>query len=285
MSHEQRPLIALDSDGSVFPNMPLKFAAMRDALIEVFELAAVAAAAEDVVRFVNLNSRWRGRHRFLLLVKVFELLPSHPAVRGVTIRLPDPSPLRAYLQEGGGLSDDALAAAAGGKPFLSRTLAWSQSLSARLAAIPPVTPVAEAEAALRELSAQATWVVISQAPSAQLVREWTAAGLDRFVAAIWGSEAGSKERQIAAAAGQWSPPAGALFVVGDAYGDLEAARKTGAAFIPILPAREAESWRRLRDDLWPDIRDGRPPPWLDGLEREFLVALPEQPPWASDEPG
>lgn len=273
-------LVALDSDGSVFPNMPLKFELMRDSILDHFELRGVATAAAEVIRFFNLESRWRGRHRFILLLRIMERLPDHPAVRAARLNIPDLAPLRRYLEQGGELSHEALEAAAAGDAVLERVVAWSRDFSARLAELPPTPPMPEAVAALRRLSQEAVWVVVSQAPREQLIREWTAAGLLGCVADVRGSEAGSKARQIRAALADFGFSADRAMVVGDAAGDLDAARETGALFFPIRPGRESESWRRLLSDAWPAFRAGDRSAEL--WQREvaaFEAAWPSEPPW------
>ncbi len=72
-------------------------------------------------------------------------------------------------------------------------------------------------------------------------------------------------------------------MIGDSVGGWEAVRAVGAAFYPILPDQEAESWRLLLTKVWPAFREGR---YQGVMEREaterLLAALPETPPWAEE---
>lgn len=276
------PLVGLDSDGSVFDNMPVKFGAMRDTIVAHWKLEPVAAAAAEVIRFVNLESRLRGSHRFVGLVLTARFLAERPEPAAAGVVLPNFGSLQRYLEAGGARSNEGLARAIGetGDATLRRVLDWSRDLSARLAALPPEPPLAGAVRALERMRGRADVVVISQAPGEQLRREWNAADLAGLVRGIAGSEAGTKAAQLrAAAAARGTVPAN-LLVVGDAPGDRLAADETGAAFYPILPGREAASWSRFCDEAFDRFLAGSfRGAYEDGLTAEFLAVLPETPPW------
>jgi len=276
-------LLALDSDGTVFPNMPLKFHVMLETIVEHFGLHSAHSAAERVVRFFNLESRWRGGHRFVLLAEILDAIRIQPEVLASGIEVPPTVPLRHYLAAGGARSNEALASAAAEDVtgLLARVHRWSVEVSARLAALPPVPPVAEAVRTLRELRSETVRrVVVSQAPLEQIQREWGAAGLLDEVDGMWGSETGPKALQLQAALRKFTMAPDHALLLGDSLGDYEAARACGVRFHPILPGREDESWRRFRSDIWPL--------WIIGGygEREEAVgvaelvrSLPATPPW------
>jgi len=69
-------------------------------------------------------------------------------------------------------------------------------------------------------------------------------------------------------------------MVGDAPGDLKAARANGALFFPIDPGDESESWRRFLDEgigrfLAGAFRGDYENRLIDG----FMARLPSVPPW------
>lgn len=277
-------LLALDSDGTIFPNMLLKFRVMLDTIVEQFDLQSIRSAAERVVRFFNLESRWRGGHRFVLLAEILEALRVQPEVRAGSFAVPSAEPLRRYLAGGGARSNEALAAAAQTDPtgLLSRVHSWSIEVSSRLAALPPVPPLCEAVLALRELRTSAVRrAVVSQAPMEQIHREWSSAKLLEEVDRFWGSESGAKPQQLEAALREFSIPASHALLVGDSLGDLDAARSCGVRFYPIVPGHEEESWRRFRVEVWPLWLGGG---YGDREERSYVAdlqqALPCAPPWA-----
>lgn len=276
-------LVALDSDGTVFPNMPPKFVAVRDTVIEHWGLAPIAGAAEDVIRFVNLNSAWRGSHRFVALLKMMNLLAARPEPAAAGVALPDMSPLDDFVKSGAPLSSHHLQAVQlrTGSDVITRVLAWSADLSRRLQALTEhLMPMNGARRALDYLRGRADVAVVSQAPAVQLAREWKDSGLESLVFAIAGSECGRKPEQVRMLMGPGHAPARTL-VVGDAPGDLAAARECGARFFPIIPEREEESWGDLLAGTLDDFLGDR---YSGASEqqriRAFESALPETPPWA-----
>jgi phosphoglycolate phosphatase-like HAD superfamily hydrolase len=275
-------LVALDSDGTVFPNMPAKFAVVRDVTIESWGLEPVRAAAEEVIRFVNLESRWRGSHRFPALLKMMEELAARPEPAASGYALPDLAPLARYVESGAPLSNTHLRAVFDrtGEPVLQCVLAWSAELSRRLtAATEMLAPMVGARRALDALRGRADAAVVSQAPGEQLMREWFGFGLNAHVFAIAGSECGRKAEQfrLLTAPGHREDR---RLLIGDAPGDLDAAREAGAAFFPILPGREEASWARFLDGALDRVLAGTyRGEEEESMIREFLSALPEVPPW------
>ena len=275
-------LVALDSDGTVFPNMPQKFVVVRDTVMEHWGLAPVAAAAEEVIRFVNLDSAWRGSHRFVALLKMMDLLGARPEPAAAGMVLPDLTPLGDFVKSGAPLSSHHLQAVQlrTGSDAITRVLAWSADLSRRLQALTEhLAPMTGARRALERLRDRADVAVVSQAPAMQLAREWKDSGLQSLVFAIAGSECGRKPEQIRALMGPSHASAHTL-VVGDAPGDLAAARECGARFFPIIPGREEESWSELLAGPLDDFLNHR---YGEEAERAriqaFESALPETPPW------
>jgi hypothetical protein len=69
-------------------------------------------------------------------------------------------------------------------------------------------------------------------------------------------------------------------MVGDAPGDLKAARANDALFYPVSPGEEAACWQRFHDEAAERFFAGQ---YAGEYERalvdEFLTHLPEDPPW------
>ncbi len=69
-------------------------------------------------------------------------------------------------------------------------------------------------------------------------------------------------------------------MIGDAPGDLQAARTVGAHFYPILPGRETAAWERLLGEAFPLFLAGSyGGAYATARTKEFLELLPSQPPW------
>ena len=122
-------------------------------------------------------------------------------------------------------------------------------------------------------------MVVSATPGEALEREWAEHGLRDHVALIAGQEVGSKKDVLAqAAGGRYEPDH--ILMIGDAPGDLAAARANGVLFYPIDPGDEDESWRRFYDEALPKFFEGTfAGPYMDDRIERFLAILPEVPPW------
>jgi len=275
--------VAVDSDGCVFDTMELKQRrCFHPLIVSHWRLEAVADAVRETAAFVGLYSRTRGSNRFPALLRVFDLLRRRPDARAAGVPVPDLPALRRFVQSGAALGEPALerAAAETGDPELADVLAWSRAVNACIAAeAGGVRVFPGAAEGLRLMRRRADVLCVSQTPAAALEREWAQHGLADCAALIAGQELGTKAEHIAAAAaGKYR--AGRMLVVGDAPGDREAARRTGALFYPINPGREETSWRRLRDEDWTRFLAGEyaGPPEAARIA-EFDALLPETPPW------
>ena len=165
-------------------------------------------------------------------------------------------------------------------PFLETLLAWSHAVNDAILASGAVFDVFPGvPTALAALHARCRVGIVSQSPERVLRQDWGAHGLLAHVDLVAGQELGAKPAQLAALA-EGRPPADVL-MVGDAFGDLNAARAFGCRFFPILPGREGESWERLTREVFPDFLAGRYAPEREAaLVDAFSAALPERPAWA-----
>ena len=134
---------------------------------------------------------------------------------------------------------------------------------------PTFEPFPGVEESLRQLHAVADVAVVSAANESAIASEWKRYGLARHADVIFGQEVGSKANSIATmlACGYESRK---VMMVGDAMGDAQAAAANGVAFVPILPGREADSWRRLQEEALPKLLHGTFSP---AYQAELLAAL------------
>ncbi len=274
-------LVGIDSDGCVFDTMDIKQRRhFHPAIVRWWKLEPIERLVRETAERVNLRSACRGRNRFLNLLELFERLERHPEIRDRGISLPPLDSLRAYCNSGMALGNDSLAARgkATGDPELRRLLAWSRAVDDDIAAnMAPVPPFDWARRALRKMSRDSDLVVISQTPAAVLRREWRHHAIDRLVNAIAGQEQGDKHHQLTHAnSGRY--PDDRVLMIGDAPGDLDAARACGAGFYPILAGREEASWQRLHNEAYPLFLEGRyRGPYAESLLREFLAPPAREP--------
>ncbi|WP_435005802.1 HAD family hydrolase [Tundrisphaera lichenicola] len=275
--------VGIDSDGCAFDTMEVKHKeCFIPNIVQTFGLASVSRMAREVAEFLNLYSRWRGINRFPGLAMTLDLLAERPEVAQRGVSLPPLTGLRAWLAGDPKLSNPALKAEVErtGDPDLIQALAWSdavnQSISEIVRDVPPFPGVRESLEALR---GRADVMVVSATPKDALEREWREHGLRDFVALIAGQEVGSKKDVLArAAVGHYE--AEKILMIGDAPGDLEAARANGVLFYPIDPGAEDQSWRRFLDEALPQFFEGTyAGTYMDARIEAFLALLPEVPPW------
>lgn len=275
--------IGFDSDGCVFDTMEIK---QKECFcpnnIKYFQLQPIAKYTREAVEFVNLYSKWRGSNRFPALLKVLDLLAEREEVIARGIRFIDLQSFRDWVASGTPLGNDTLKelVAETGDPVLKRVLDWSMAVNKAIAelvfGIPPYPYVKES---LEKLSKQADLICISQTPSEALEREWAEHGIAKYAALIAGQELGTKKEHLKlAAVGKYK--SNHILMVGDALGDMEAAKVNGALFYPINPGHEIESWQRFHEEtLGRFFNETYQGEYETELIKDFQSLLPETPPW------
>ncbi|WP_074041579.1 HAD family hydrolase [Kiritimatiella glycovorans] len=243
-------LVGIDSDGCVFDTVAHKqHVYVQPLIIEYWGLEAAADRVRELADHINLHSTHRGGNRIANLLHLFLAMREDREIRRSGATLPPVDALRAFIEAGHPLNNEALEREArrSGDHELQKVLDWSREVTRRMAEeMEPLPPFEHAAEALRLIAERSDAVVISRTTEDALVREWTASGLHGHVDAIAGQERGEKADILRQADRDYAP--GHVLVLGDAPGDLRAARETGALFFPILPGREAESWRRFIDE-------------------------------------
>lgn len=275
--------IGIDSDGCAFDTMePKHKACFYPMLVEHWNLAGVARCARDVWDFVNLYSRTRGCNRFLAVLRTFELLDDWDEVKQSGYIVPDISSLRTWTREETKLGNPTLQTkvTATNDPILAQALRWSQGVNEQVArSIHDVPPFAHVKKCLEKIAPKADVMVVSATPHEALAREWKEHGIDGFAGKICGQEQGLKKEHLQyGAAGKYD--ADNILMIGDAPGDLKAAKDNNALFYPINPGREAASWKRFYEEGAEKFFGGAfAGDYEQRLIDEFLVYLPETPPW------
>lgn len=280
--------VGVDSDGSAFDTAGIK---QRECfcpwMIGYFGLQPVAEPARQCKDFADLFSKSRGGNRHITLKRILvELLPNHPQVKARGFQVPQLSHYFEWVDAPDSvLSNDGLKQAVeraegAAREELELVLKWSERVDWAIGEIvrdlPPFPFVRES---LEKMQGQADIIVVSSTPVTALTREWNEHDIARYVSVIAGQEQGSKAQHLKyATAGRYDKTH--VLMVGDAPGDLKAARANGVLFYPILPGREGESWQRFHDEAFDKFCDGRYTGGYEaGLIAEFDACLPEAPPW------
>ena len=276
--------VGIDSDGCAFDTMEIKHKeCFCPNIINHWSLQGVSKYAREAAEFTNLYSAWRGVNRWPALIKVFDLLRERPEVLKRGVAIPEAPHIRAFI------ADDAYPGSNDGmqaykdaypNPELDTAMAWSLAVNATIAdmvhGIPPFPYIRES---LELLIDKADMIVVSQTPDEALYREWKEHGIDQYVRIIAGQEKGKKSQHIEWAAGG-KYQTNHMLMIGDAPGDMRAARANDALFYPINPGHEEESWQRFYEEavikfLSEDFQGAYEAKLID----EFEKFMPDTPPW------
>jgi len=275
--------VGIDSDGCVFDSMELKHKeCFIPAIIKCWKLQAVSKYAREAAEFVNLYSKWRGCNRFPGLEMVFALLKERPEVQRRGAKIPDIPELAEFINSGVALGNPALIKAVEQtqNPNLIRLLEWSNAVNAAIAdmveGVPPFPLVRET---LVKLQDKADVIVVSATPGEALQREWIENDLARYVAIIAGQEMGKKKEHLQLTTGNRYEKQ-RILMLGDAPGDLKAAKDNQALFFPINPGHEEESWERFYNEGMTVFFEERYAGDYEArLIADFQKLLPDRPPW------
>jgi phosphoglycolate phosphatase-like HAD superfamily hydrolase len=275
--------VGIDSDGCAFDSMEIK---QKECFcpntIKYWHLQPVSKYAREVAEFVNLYSKWRGTNRWPALISTLDFLRARPEVTARRCDIPNAPRVRDFIASGKPLSNDGLRAymAERPDPELQHALDWSNAVNVAISdlvhGLPPFPYVRES---LELLKSKADSVVVSQTPTEALVREWEEHDIAQYVLAIAGQEMGTKKQHLKmATAGKYAPDH--ILMIGDALGDLEAARGNNALFFPVNPGHEEESWERLyKEGLQKFLAGDFAGNYESSLIQEFEKLLPATPPW------
>ncbi|QSH41861.1 HAD hydrolase-like protein [Lentisphaerota bacterium ZTH] len=275
--------IGYDSDGCVFDTMEIKQKeCFCPNFIKYYGLQAASKYAREVWQFVNLYSKTRGCNRFLAVQRALELINDHEefAKRGVNLK--SYPALDAWIEEETKLGNPALESkvAATSDEELTHILKWSVAVNDCIAAmvfgIPPFPGVKEV---LAKSADKADQIVVSQTPLEALTREWKENKIDHYLGMICGQEHGTKTEHLKyTAAGKYDSDK--VLMIGDAPGDLKAAKANNVLFYPIIPGREEESWAKLNEEGIERFFNGTyAGAFQESLLDDFDKALPALPPW------
>jgi phosphoglycolate phosphatase-like HAD superfamily hydrolase len=278
--------VGIDSDGCAFDSMEIKHKeCFCPQIIKYWDLQPISKYAREAVEFINLYSKWRGTNRWPALILTLDLVRERPEVIKRGVKVTQAARVRDFIASGKALSNDGLKAYMAEHPDkeLEHALAWSKAVNDAVADIvhnlPPFPYVRES---LELVQKKADAVVVSATPTEALIKEWEENKIDKYVRAIAGQELGTKKQHLKiAAAGKYA--ANHVLMIGDALGDLEAARANNALFFPINPGHEEESWERFyKEGLQKFLAGDFAGAYEAALIAEFDKLLPSTPPWKQE---
>ena len=275
--------VGIDSDGCVFPTMEIKQKqCFHTLIVSHWHLEPIESFVRETAEFINLYSKFRGQNRFPCLLMTFEMLRERPEVQAAGVRLPPTTALKQFIESGVPLGNPELEKLVQqtGDPELAAVLQWSKDVNALIAkTVKNVPPFRWVRESLEDIRQHSDAICVSQTPTEALVREWEEHGLTGYVRVIAGQELGTKSEHLQMATGA-KYPAERILMIGDAPGDLKAARSVSGHFFPVNPGHEEASWERFHKEAYQRFLEGTyGGAYEAGLIREFEALLPETPPW------
>lgn len=264
-------LVCVDSDGCAMDTMDVKhIECFGPKIVDVFGLEKIEEPFLRLWNELNLYSMTRGINRFKGLVLSFDVAYE---------RRMDVTPFKAlkkWTEETTELSNRALEQAYKdtGEEELRLGLLWSEKVNEAIGQLADVDqPFVGVKAGLEAMSQEADVAIVSSANTTAVLEEWTRHGLSEYVDVLLGQEAGSKAKCIHDLLG-FNYREHQVVMVGDAPGDLDAAKKNGVFFYPIIVGKEEMSWNRLRQEAFPRLLAGAfDETYQEMLIREFHQAL------------
>ena len=283
MQPEREFFVGIDSDGCAFPTMELKHKeCFIPNIVKYFNLQSISKYAREAAEFVNLYSKWRGINRFPALLMVIDLLAERPEVQRSGVQLPDLRDLQSWVDTGVALGNPTLKEEVGrsGNPTLEKVLAWSEAVNESVHwMVEGCKPFSFVRESLEKMAPEADMAVVSATPGAALEKEWKEHDIARYARVIAGQELGSKTEHLALAAGGKYPPE-KILMIGDAPGDMKAARANNALFFPVNPGQEEKSWELLYTEAFDRfVKGSYAGAYEAGLIDKFEALLPDTPPW------
>jgi phosphoglycolate phosphatase-like HAD superfamily hydrolase len=166
------------------------------------------------------------------------------------------------------------------KRELEHVLKWSEQVNVAVKDIvKDVPPFPYIRESLEKMQPVADLIVVSGTPGEALAREWEEHDIAKYVEVIAGQEMGTKTQHLSyTTKGKYEK--NHVIMIGDAPGDMKAAKANDALFYPINPGAETESWERFHDEAFNKFVNGE---YAGDYEQkviaEFDACLPELPPW------
>jgi phosphoglycolate phosphatase-like HAD superfamily hydrolase len=288
---KQKFFVGIDSDGCAFDSMGIK---QRECfcpwMIAYFGLQPVAQAARESKDFADLFSKTRGANRHKTIKRILvELLPTHPMVKMRNFEVPQfphyfewiDNP-KSLLSDAGLKQAIAEAKDPAAKKELEYILEWSKKVNQAVkdivkGGLPPFSFVRES---LEKMRPKADVIVVSATPFEALEREWKENDIAKYVDIIAGQEMGTKAQHLEyATKGKYEKDH--VLMIGDAPGDMKAAKANNALFYPVNPGSEDLSWKRFHDEAFDKFISGKyAGKYEQQLIAEFDKCLPEKPAWA-----
>ena len=236
-------LICVDSDGCAMDTMDIKhIRCFGPCMVAEWKLEAWESAILTRWNEINLYTMTRGINRFKGLAAALK------EISEIYTPIDDLETLCNWVNSSPELSNAALEKAIEAENSLSlkKALSWSKAVNKAITALPDEEkrPFPLAKEALALAHEKADVAIVSSANRDAVLEEWQHYGLLPHTDILLAQDVGSKAFCIGELLKKGYDPKKVL-MCGDAPGDLDAAKKNGVAYFPILVKKEKESWQEF----------------------------------------
>ena len=238
-------LICVDSDGCAMDTMDIKhIKCFGPCMVDEWGLGQWREEILTRWNDINLYTMTRGINRFKGLAKALR------EVDGSYKKIEDIEILECWVNESDELSNPALERAIleNDSLVLKKALSWSKSVNENINALPfdEKKPFVGVKEGLMHAHEHADVAIVSSANLQAVLEEWELYGLLDYVDIIMAQDVGSKAFCIGEMLKKGYQKEHVI-MTGDAPGDLDAAKKNGVFYFPILVRREKESWEEFKN--------------------------------------
>lgn len=234
-------LICVDSDGCAMDTMDIKHKkCFGPCLVDEWELNDYRKQVLEKWNELNLYSKTRGINRFKGLALMLDYVNANfKRIDGI-------EELKEWANTSPELSNTALQKVLNKNDIFKKALSWSVNLNLEIDKLTDDEKVAfkGVKEALEYAHKYCDVAIVSSANRKAVEEEWVRCGLLQHTDVILTQENGSKKACIAEIL-KFGYPVDKVLMVGDAVGDIEAAKSNGVCFYPILVKAENKSWARF----------------------------------------
>lgn len=258
-------LVCVDSDGCAIDTMEVKHRkCFAPEMIKTWNLQENEDYILNLWYDINLYTQQRGINRFKGLVETFKVLRDKNIAE-----IEDLDTLIEWVETTNELSNNSLMREMEKKDSKSLKMAyeWSINVNEAIKNLPADDkPFDNVKEGLEGISKAADIAVVSSANGEALDHEWNRHDLVKYLKALLAQDAGTKAHCISELKKK-GYDSKRVIMVGDAPGDLDAAKKNGVYYYPILVGKEAFSWERLLNEAFPKFINGE----FDEAYQEALI--------------
>ena len=240
-------LICIDSDGCAMDTMDIKHkTCFGPEMIKAYGLEEVKDVVQPLWEDINLYTLTRGINRFLGLLQALKTIDEKGIYKVEAYDAFENWATTTKELSNGSLKKEIEKT---NNPQLKKALEWSENVNKRVQLLPDTLGAfSGVKEAIDELSKIADICVVSSANRGAIEEEWSRCELTKYVSIMMDQSYGSKAFCISELVKKGGYDKEKVLMVGDALGDLKAAKSNDVLYYPILVNKEEFSWKRLKEE-------------------------------------